>query len=168
MQSEFSLMANSMMVPSHFVLEIKWAFFILKWRMESQPMADMLLTSNHKVKKNMWIHWQRREMSVDSKCSQGNGKMDSHMEKLRYGCQMHAHSSVSLKSWEWKMANSLSSNKMELLPFLKSPTMLQKIKRKIKCLIVKNQLRSKRYQKARCFWKLTSCLNKKLKNNQLR
>ncbi len=87
-------------------------------------MADMLLCSNHKVKKNMWIHWQRREMSVDGKSSQGKCKMDSRMDKVSFGFQMHAHSLASLKSWEWKTDNSLSSNKMELLPFLKSPKIL--------------------------------------------
>jgi hypothetical protein len=168
MELEFSLTANSMMVPSRLIMETQYAFLILKWRMEGQPMADFVLCSTKKVKKYMWIHWQRWEMSVDGKRSQGKCKMDCRIKKLWHGFQMHAHSSASFKSLEWKTDDSLSSNKMELLPFLKSSTMLQKIKRIILMLIIKNQLTRKRYQKARCFWKLTSCLNKQLKNNKWR
>jgi hypothetical protein len=113
-----------------------------------------VLTSTHKVTQNMWIHWQRGVMWVDGKGTQGNGQqMHSGMEKVRCGWAKHAHSLASGRWTKWKLDNSLSSKKMELLPFLRSPTTPKKIGRMVLLLIIKHQLANKRYLKATNFRK---------------
>ncbi len=110
-------------------------------RTAGQPMETSALSSSQKDTQNMWIHWQRWVMWVDGKRTLGNGKMHSGMEKARYGCQVHAHSLVSLKLWEWSRENSINSKKMALSLSLKFITMLKMISRMVYILHIKNLLK---------------------------
>ncbi len=145
-----SLKANSTMAPSHASVQLAWGTVSLKWRTEDQVRGHSDLTSTDKVGQDMWIHWQRRVMWVDGKSTQGNcQQMHSCMEKVRGGWMMHAHSLASGRWTQWKLDNSLSFKKMELLPFLRSSTMRKMIERMILNLIIKHQLANKRYLKVR-------------------